>query len=350
MGYRHDVTPYTFSDLFIRACIYRILFLFDSCNFSVLAKSWKHRLGHKNKNGNQKTNLLKKQKLISNIMLAHSSKDEVIDASSVVATKATTPPLDIDQPEYPKTITGNDSDIILLAHERYKNSKILEAYRLLQTVKDKSLLTGAKEQEICNVAIECQNAISDLIEEPDHTAPGSVWKKQGESHGEYDTTIFYKVENKHLTCRLVTPIQSKLLIPLISVLNESNLYSDWIPSWTIPFTMGIRTSNQHAKIGALDQIVHLVASVPWPFLPREVYIQTMVIDEIDEHNYFAVRLFTVYESDESTSSTIDSDGNPVTIPAPSSTTQRFDFSGVLLFRPIVDEDKNSETMEVSFKM
>ena len=114
--------------------------------------------------------------------------------------------------------------------------------------------------------------------------------------------------------------------------------------------MGIRTSNQHAKIGALDQIVHLVASVPWPFLPREVYIQTMVIDEIDEHNYFAVRLFTVYESDESTSSTIDSDGNPVTIPAPSSTTQRFDFSGVLLFRPIVDEDKNSETMEVSFKM
>jgi hypothetical protein len=254
----------------------------------------------------------------------------------------------------------NDTDMIALAHERFQNNKILEAYRLLQKVKDKSLLDGIKEQEICNVAIECQKAISDLIEEPDHTTPGTMWKKQGESHGEYDTTIFYKVENKHLTCRLVTPIQTNLLIPLLSVLNESDLYSDWIPSWTIPFTMGIRTSKQHAKIGALDQIVHLIANVPWPFLPREVYIQSMVIDEIDEHNYFAVRLFTVNSATDKDVSvigkddiitTMDSNGkNCVTIPSPSSTVQRFDFNGVLLFRPIMNKETNSQMMEVSFKM
>ena len=284
-------------------------------------------------------------------MLTHSVEEVVIDTSAVVTKSSVPSLLTTDHPQPSKTLPSDDDGIIALAHERYSKNKILEAYRLLQSVKDKSLLSGAKEQEICNVAMECQNAISDLIEEPDHTTPGSVWKKQGESHGEYDTTIFYKVENKHLTCRLVTPIQSSLLIPIISVLNESDLYSDWIPSWTIPFTMGISTSNQHAKIGALDQIVHLIANVPWPFLPREVYIQSMVIDEIDEHNFFAVRLFTLYESEDgNTNKTADNNGSLVKIPSPLPTVQRFDFNGVLLFRPIVGTDMNSQSMEVSFKM
>jgi hypothetical protein len=318
---------------------------FDSCNFSVLAGCC-----HKKQTKVPVPVLPVQQntKHRINTMLVHSVEEEVVDTSAVVA-KATVPSLDTD---HPQPLKSNDTDIIALAHERYRNNKILEAYRLLQNVKDKSLLAGAKEQEICNVATECQIAIADLIEEPDHTTPGSIWKKQGESHGEYDTTIFYKVENKHLTCRLVTPIQSNLLIPLLSVLNESDLYSDWIPSWTIPFTIGIRTSNQYTKIGALDQIVHLIANVPWPFLPREVYIQSMVIDEIDEHNYFAVRLFTVNESDDGDSSNIiiDGNGSRVSIPTPLPTVQRFDFNGVLLFRPIIDNETNSQTMEVSFKM
>ena len=284
-------------------------------------------------------------------MLTHSVEEVVIDTSAVVTKSSVPSLLTTDHPQPSKTLPSDDDGIIALAHERYSKNKILEAYRLLQSVKDKSLLSGAKEQEICNVAMECQNAISDLIEEPDHTTPGSIWKKQGESHGEYDTTIFYKVENKHLTCRLVTPIQSNLLIPIISVLNESDLYSDWIPSWTIPFTMGISTSNQHAKIGALDQIVHLIANVPWPFQPREVYIQSMVIDEIDEHNFFAVRLFTLYESEDgNTNKTVDNSGSLVKIPSPLPIVQRFDFNGVLLFRPIVGTDMNSQSMEVSFKM
>jgi hypothetical protein len=275
------------------------------------------------------------------------------DAATVeiVDTVAATPVSSVMNEKSTLPTTMNDNDIISLAKERYANSKILEAYRLLQSVTDKTLLSGGKEQEICKVAMECQTAISDLLEEPDHTSSGSVWKKQGESHGDYDTTIFYKVENSHLTCRLETPIQSDLLIPLLSVLNESNLYSDWIPSWKIPFTIGIRTSQQFQRIGQLDQIVQLVANVPWPFLPREVYIKTMVIDEIDDHNYFAVRLFSVTSDDEKD----DTDDGAITIPPPLSSVQRFDFLGVLLFRPcpIVDTATNTNSnqmIEVSFKM
>ena len=291
-------------------------------------------------------------------MFVHSVTEEVKETIAVV-TNTPAPSSDIDQPLKAKTtIPEADHDIITLAQERYQHNKILEAYRLLQSVKNTSLLAEPKLQEICTAAIACQNAISDLLDEPDHTAPGSAWTKQGESHGEYETTVSYKVENKQLTCRLVTPIQSDLLIPLLSVLNESDLYSDWIPSWTIPFTMGIRTSHQYAKIGALDQIVHLIANVPWPFLPREVYIQAMVVDEIDEHDYFAVRLFTVHESDDTgntpQSGITDSHGNHVTVPPPLPTVQRFDFNGVLLFRPVPvvenDDTDDSQKMEVSFKM
>lgn len=128
----------------------------------------------------------------NNTMLVHSVEKEVKEAFAVV-TNAPVPSSDIDQPLKVKTtIPEADHDIITLAQERYQHNKILEAYRLLQSVKNKSLLDDPKVQEICNAAIECQNAISDLLDEPDHTAPGSTWKKQGESHGEYETTVSYK--------------------------------------------------------------------------------------------------------------------------------------------------------------
>jgi hypothetical protein len=286
--------------------------------------------------------------------------------SADISTKEITGKSDNSERDQPTLLTQvPDADLILLAHERYNDNKLLEAYRLLQNVSDKTLF-GIKENEICTIAIECQNAIEDLLDEPDHTSNNTVWKKQGESHGEYNTTIYYKVENRHLTCRLETPIESSLLVPLLSVLNESNLYVDWIPSWTIPFTMGVKSSKQYQRIGQVNQIVHLIANVPWPFLPREVYIRTMVIDDIDNHQYFAVRLYSL-ESDDDNDSRHTNDDN-IKIPKPSKTVQRFDFQGVLMFRPCPVEPvvgkqpttqstqnentitNNSSMIEVSFKM
>jgi hypothetical protein len=213
----------------------------------------------------------------------------------------------------------SDNELITLANERYNEDKILEAYRILQKIENRSCL-GENEKAICSVATECASAIADLLDEPDNIE-SSGWMKQGECHGDYDTVIYYKVDktNGHLTCRLETPIESKLLIPLLSVLNESNLYTDWCPSWSKPINIGICTSEHVQRIGRVNQLIHVIGKFPWPFLPREVYLQTIAIDEIDDHGYFAVRLFSSQPGGM--------------IPTPQPTVERIDFKGVLLFRP-----------------
>jgi hypothetical protein len=175
------------------------------------------------------------------------------------------------------------------------------------------------------MADECESAITDLLEEPDLR---HGWTKQGECHGDYDTTIFYKVDptTAHLTCRLETPIKSSLLIPLLSVLSESNLYTDWCPSWTRPVALGITTSEQIQRIGRVNQVIHVVGKIPWPFYPREVYLETTAIDDIDENSYFAVRVCSKSAGD--------------IVPEPEPSVERVDFQGVLVFRPCPSDCKN----------
>lgn len=218
----------------------------------------------------------------------------------------------------------SDEELIALAEQLFDAEKVLEASRHLQKVKNRDLLAGP-HHHICKVASECDAAISDLLNEPGTAESG--WTKQGESHGRHDTAIYYKVDgDSKLTCRLETPIESSLLVPLLSVLNESNLYTDWCPTWTIP-KLGIRTSLQLQKIGRANQILHVVGDIPWPFSPRDVVLQTVAVDDIDTSGYFAVRL---HAGDE----TGNIDGvEGVLVPPAQANVVRVDFEGALLFRP-----------------
>jgi hypothetical protein len=210
----------------------------------------------------------------------------------------------------------SDDELIALAEELFAVEKVLEAYRLLQNVRDKDLLLE-KHHRMCKVATECAAAISDLQSEPGTAESG--WTKQGESHGRHDTAIYYKVDgDARLTCRVETPIESSLLVPLLSVLNESNLYTDWVPSWQMP-KIGIRTSRQLQQIGRANQILHVIGDVPWPLYPREVVMNTVAVDEIDADGFFAVRLHAVEPGG--------------VVPPLDTSIERIDFEGALLFRP-----------------
>lgn len=233
-------------------------------------------------------------------------------------------------------------DLIALAEELFAAEKVLESYRCLEIVKDANLL-DEQHHRMRRVARECSADISDLLSEPGTAESG--WTKQGESHGHHDTVIYYKVDgDANLTCRLETPIQSSLLVPLLSVLNESNLYTDWCPSWTMP-KIGIQSSKQVQRIGRANQILQVVGVVPWPFSPREVYLQTDVVDDIDDNGYFAVRLHSVEMGG--------------VVPPVKANVCRIDFEGALLFRPCpmdhtsvaqTRHESNEPMILVSFKM
>jgi len=213
-----------------------------------------------------------------------------------------------------------DKELLALAEEKFDDLKVLEAYQLLQSVKDKACLSD-NHRAMLSTAADSEAAISDLIGEPGSEDSG--WIKQSESHGgRRHTDIYYKVDTvtSRLDCRVETPIETRLLIPLISVMNESDLYNTWIPSWTVP-KIGVRSSKQLQKIGRVNQILQVIGDVPWPFSAREVCLRTEIVDNIDADGFFAVILRTVVD-----------DGN-YTVPPENPDMKRIDCEGALLFRP-----------------
>ena len=240
-----------------------------------------------------------------------------------------------------------DDELLRLAEQRFEEEKLLEAYRLLQTVSDPGLLE-LRQDAILLAGAHTKAVISDLLEAPGGSASG--WTKQNsEPGGHRDTAIYYKVDTDtaRLDCRLETPIGTDLLIPLISVLNESDLYHTWVPRWNAP-KIGVRSSRQIYKIGRVNQILQIICDVPWPLSAREVIMKTQVVDEIDENGYFAVILRGV--------STDDSDR--LIIPSPDPDIERIDFEGALMVRPCpkgralttISPRNNDPLVLVSFKM
>jgi hypothetical protein len=205
--------------------------------------------------------------------------------------------------------------LVARVQEHLREEQLLRAAHLLKgvPVDDRT----PSQQQVIATAKDFETAIADLLEDP---SADSSWRKQGESRGKRDTLIFYKVdEAARLTCRIETPIEASLLVPLLSVLNESSLYQTWMPSWSLP-RMGIAASEQLEQQSRGRQLLRILADVPWPYSPREVLMQATAVDEIDARDFVAIRL----------SSDVPL-GGFVLPPQPN--VERIDFEGAILLRP-----------------
>lgn len=216
----------------------------------------------------------------------------------------------------------------------FHEDKILAAFRIFDKIVVKDTFSE-KQQEMWEISTRCHDAVSDIIagsEMVDATNSNSFddtttdthipWKRQGASHSDkFDTVVYYKLEEESkLYCRVETPIDQSLLLPLMAVCGESDLYDTWTPRWTMP-RVGIRSSKQVRRVGKLNQTIHVVTDVPWPLYPREVVFKTTVIDDIDASGCFAVTL-----------STSDIDGLEEIV-ADDGKIELMDFDGTILFRP-----------------
>lgn len=182
-------------------------------------------------------------------------------------------------PEGDGTYT-DDEELIRQADLEAEGERLLVAARLLRRVRNQTLL-----QDIHKRIMQKAKLIEDVIDlhlKPPEQDPD--WKKQAESHGKRDTVIYYKVDGySKLTCRIETPIESSLLVPLLAVFNESELYHTWMPKWTFPFKMGVRNSQKlKDQPGRGAQIMQVTIDMPFPLCDREVVYDTWAVDAIDE--------------------------------------------------------------------
>jgi hypothetical protein len=219
----------------------------------------------------------------------------------------------------PNFLTSNE-ELIHQAEAYYKEERLLQAARLLRRVEDPKFVTE-RHHKLLKTAEIVEQAVGELL-----AAPYGDWKKQGESHGDYETSIYYKVDSgARLTCRVESPIPSSLLVPMLSVLNESSLYHTWIPSWNRPVKIGVSQSKQLLNDRKGHQIIQIQFDVPWPMAPREVLCDVVAVDDIDENGCIIAKMQSLGDNEDDWPAGF-------TVPPLEGKTARADFDGAVLFR------------------
>jgi hypothetical protein len=184
-----------------------------------------------------------------------------------------------DKHESPEISTADLLDQLEKARILGNDDKILLSARLLMGI-DRGHLHDAAHRDILRESILFKKLLQD------NTASLDGWVKQGEHTGRHNFSIYYKLnESAHgrdLSCRLDTVIHPDLLVPIISVLNESELYSSWLPDWTVP-KLHVVKSEKLRQTGRCSQIVNIETVVPWPLLKRQVILKAVACDDIDSH-------------------------------------------------------------------
>lgn len=94
----------------------------------------------------------------------------------------------------------------------------------------------------------------------------------------------------NLECQCVSIIPSTLLQSLLAVLNETELYTQWIPSFSIP-KFGIHSLTKLNQFGRVGQELNIVMNVPWPLKQRAVRrLKVWVFDDIDYQNVIGIKI------------------------------------------------------------
>ena len=193
-----------------------------------------------------------------------------------------------------------------------KDDKILMAAYALHGIIEKHLQPVhhniLKEAEILKSLLKDNTT---YIDESNHGG----WTKQGERHGKHNFLVYYKQHKstitgqQELSCRLETVVHSDLLVPILSVLNESELYTTWLPNWTVP-KLKVVLSEKMRQTGRCSQVVNVETEVPWPLKTRQVILKAVACDNIDP---YAEEVQDVEDYGCSTSEHLGKDGGRIII-------------------------------------
>jgi len=195
------------------------------------------------------------------------------------------------------------------AEELYNEESLLEAARVLKSITDPNIALEEKHHSILRNAEDGEALFADLKAEAKEdggakeSASGSSsasWIDHGVSGGKFPTRILHRLEETssgvQLRVRCETPIEKELLSPLLSVLNESQLYKTWMPRWTAP-RFQLRTCEKLKQMGRVSQILHIVMDIPWPMASREFVLSAVAFDDIEANGDIGIKLKSITTAD-----------------------------------------------------
>ncbi|KAL7530336.1 hypothetical protein ACHAWF_003336 [Thalassiosira exigua] len=186
---------------------------------------------------------------------------------------------------FEEKITNADevSNLLDEAESLGKDDKLLLAAHLLRGVDEKHLRPIHREliKEAAILESLLQDNGAPSVESSD--CDGG-WVRQGRRTGRHNFSVDYKLNDSNgrqdLSCRIETIIPSDLIVPFLSVLNESELYSTWLPNYDIP-RLKVAKSEKWRQTGRCSQVVNVEVEIPWPLAARQVILKAVACDNID---------------------------------------------------------------------
>ena len=175
----------------------------------------------------------------------------------------------------------DDATLLAKAEELYGEERLLKAAEVLKQVKDQEKLFSDRQKMILRWAEIVEDSIQKMLKDPE--SDDSPWIKQKEKHGHRDFIVYYQVsDDNQLIARIDCAIESSLLVPFLSVLNESDLYASWMPSWETPIKLGFQLSEKLKLEGRGNQTIHVRAALMWPLSDRDLFFRVMAVDAIED--------------------------------------------------------------------
>ena len=115
------------------------------------------------------------------------------------------------------------------------------------------------------------------------TSEDDEWTKQVEQHGKHEFSVYTKMDeaSNKFSYRLETPIEASMLIPILSVFNETELFITWFPRYKFP-KYQMTKSEKLVQLGRASQIVHLQTENQWPVPRRELLLKAVSCVNLQE--------------------------------------------------------------------
>ncbi|KAL8438099.1 hypothetical protein ACSSS7_000464 [Eimeria intestinalis] len=135
----------------------------------------------------------------------------------------------------------------------------------------------------------------------------------------------YKDKQEKISFRL-EGIVAAPLICILSVLNEVDLFSNWVPYFTTPFKLGLREVTNE-RLGRVDQVVQFHIDFPWPFANRDACFEVFAVDDFERNSQVVVKMLTLDDQQRTPR-------QKMTIPPPGRRVERIVVDGSLVIRPL----------------
>lgn len=115
------------------------------------------------------------------------------------------------------------------------------------------------------------------------TSEDDEWTKQVEQHGKHEFSVYTKMDEalNKFSYRLTTPIEASMLIPILSVFNETELFITWFPRYKFP-KYQMTKSEKLVQLGRASQIVLLQTENQWPVPKRELLLKAVSCVDLQE--------------------------------------------------------------------